>query len=35
MANGIAQLVDRPGQQGDGFLAEFEDGLFRRRRLFR
>ena len=24
---GVAQLVDRPGQQRDGFLAEFQDGL--------
>jgi hypothetical protein len=24
---GVAQLFDGPGQQGDGFLAEFQDGL--------
>ncbi|MCY1366838.1 hypothetical protein D9M69_537450 [compost metagenome] len=25
---GIAQLLDRPGQQGDGFAAQVEHGLF-------
>jgi hypothetical protein len=31
---GVAQLFHRPGQQGDGFLAEFEDGLLGTAGLF-
>src|SRR3990167_9016262 len=31
---GIAQLLNRPGQQGDGFAAEVEHGLLTPRRGF-